>query len=295
MRIDRFRSAWGIAPGANLDNWALVFPKLKAHGYSGVEVDIHGLEPSRDFPLLKELCDQNELEIGLMIHSSWYGYVGPRPLGTKVDHHLTNYRNFLQSVEQLKPSYMNFQSGEDIWDVEESIKFYKGTLAVDQELGVSGRVWHETHRNRSLFTPYATRRILEAVPEIRINADFSHWMVGCERVLDLSEGDKIMMNAIIPHVYHIHARIGTTQASQCPEPTNAVFNEERECFERLWKQVIAARVQDSGPDSRLIFVPEYGPFPYHPIGSAKSHGEVADDEGKRLEVLFREYAASLTA
>jgi hypothetical protein len=25
-------------------------------------------------------------------------------------------------------------------------------------------------------------------------------MVGCERVLDVNEGDKIMMNAIIPHV-----------------------------------------------------------------------------------------------
>lgn len=36
------------------------------------------------------------------------------------------------------------------------------------------------------------------------------------------------------------------------------------------------------------------PFPYHPIGSTKTHGEVADEEGKRLEVLFREYAASLT-
>jgi hypothetical protein len=34
MRIDRFRSAWGIAPGSNLDNWAQIFPQLKAHGYS---------------------------------------------------------------------------------------------------------------------------------------------------------------------------------------------------------------------------------------------------------------------
>jgi hypothetical protein len=53
----------------------------------------------------------------------------------------------------------------DAWDVEESIKFYRGTLAIDEELGVAGRVVHETHRNRSLFTPYATRRVLEAVPQ----------------------------------------------------------------------------------------------------------------------------------
>ena len=53
----------------------------------------------------------------------------------------------------------------DTWDVEESIKFYQGTLAVDKELGLSGRVFHETHRNRSLFTPYTALRILQAVPE----------------------------------------------------------------------------------------------------------------------------------
>lgn len=53
----------------------------------------------------------------------------------------------------------------DTWDVEESIKFYRRTLDVDKELGFSGRVYHETHRNRSLFTPYNAQRILHAVPE----------------------------------------------------------------------------------------------------------------------------------
>lgn len=32
----------------------------------GVEVDIHPLEPSRDFPRLRELCNQTGLELGLM-------------------------------------------------------------------------------------------------------------------------------------------------------------------------------------------------------------------------------------
>lgn len=33
-------------------------------------------------------------------------------------------------------------------------------------------------------------------------------MVGCERVLDLSEGDKVMMDAIIPHVRDTHTGFG---------------------------------------------------------------------------------------
>jgi hypothetical protein len=30
------------------------------------------------------------------------------------------------------------------------------------------------------------------------------------------------------------------------------------------------------------------PYPYHPYGSVRSHGEVADSEGQRLQKLFED-------
>lgn len=36
------------------------------------------------------------------------------------------------------------------------------------------------------------------------------------------------------------------------------------------------------------------PFPYHPYGSAKTYGTVADEEGARLEALFKEIIAKKT-
>ncbi|KAJ5261366.1 hypothetical protein N7478_011961 [Penicillium angulare] len=294
MRIDRFRTVWGVEAGPGLENWAKWFPELKAVGYNGVEVNIHGLDPAKDFARLRQICDELDFDISILAHSHWADYLGPRPVGLEANDHLQNYRALLQLGLALKPVSFNFQSGQDSWDVEESIKFYRGTLDVDKEVGLAGRVYHETHRNRSLFTPYNAQRILEAVPELRITADFSHWMVGCERILDIGEEDRAMMKVIIPHVYHIHARMGTTQASQCPEPLNPVFDEERLCFERLWTQVLQSRFEEN-PDTRIIFVPEYGPFPYHPIGSAKSHGQVADEECKRLTGLFTQFVATLSA
>ncbi|KAJ5771972.1 hypothetical protein N7520_002501 [Penicillium odoratum] len=292
MRIDRFRTTWGIEPGNNLENWAKWFQELKTLGYSGVEVNIHQLDPDNHFPLLRKICDDLDFEISALAHSSWVDYLGPRPVGLKAADHLRNYRAALQLAEPLNPVSFNFQSGEDAWNIEESVKFYRGTLGVDKEFGLSGRVYHETHRNRSLFTPYAAQQILRAVPELRITADFSHWMICLERLLDIGEGDRAMMDSIIPHVYHIHARIGTTQASQCPEPLNPIFEQERLCFERLWTKVIQCRFEQN-PESSIIIVPEYGPFPYHPIGSSKTHGQVADEEGKRLQVAFTQLASSL--
>lgn len=103
-------------------------------------------------------------------------------------------------------------------------------------------------------------------------------------------------------VAHIHARIGTTQASQCPDPTNSVFDLERQFFETIWKQVIT-QFDKSEP---ITFVPEYGqvkiqcldctllmissPFPYHPIGSVLTFSELADKEGSRLQTLFEQWA-----
>ncbi|KAJ5109974.1 hypothetical protein N7532_002619 [Penicillium argentinense] len=295
MKITRHRTAWGVEAGPNLDNWAKWFPELKKHGYHGVQIDIHQLKPDPDFKRLREIADKAELEISVLAHSHWFMYVGPRPVGLKSENHLQNYRDILQSTAQLRPIAINFQSGQDTWDVEESIKFYRGTLQVDKELGLSGLVFHETHRNRSLFTPYTTLQILKAVPEIQITADFSHWMVGCERLLDISEEDRALMDAVVPHVGHLHARIGTTQASQCPEPLNPVFEQERLCMERLWEKIIKSQISRNGSKAEIIFVPEYGPFPYHPFGSAKPYGTVADEEGARLEVLFNEIAAKASA
>lgn len=37
------------------------------------------------------------------------------------------------------------------------------------------------------------------------------------------------------------------------------------------------------------------PFPYHPVGSAKTHSQVADEEGVRLQRVFTESVAELAA
>jgi hypothetical protein len=103
--------------------------------------------------------------------------------------------------------------------------------------------------------------------------------------------------------------MGTTQASQCPDPLNPVFEQERKIFEKIWKDIIT-QADRSEP---ITFVPEYGyvsricrcetprpslttastsPFPYHPIGSVMSFSELADKEGARLQKLFEEWARS---
>ncbi|KAL4731116.1 hypothetical protein ACLX1H_000076 [Fusarium chlamydosporum] len=254
--IKRFRSVWGVESGVNFENWVPWFPHLKSQGYAGVEVDITDRD-SDDLRQLRQVLDDVGLEATVLIHTAWPGYVGARPRDLTPDIHLDIYHQNLERAKILRPVKVNAQSGGDYWNLEESVYFYQKTLEVDKELGLTGMVSHETHRNRSLFTPYAAKYILLKVPELRITADISHWVVVCERLLDLSEEDKEILDLVIPcpEVTHIHARIGTTQSSQCPEPENPVFDLEREFFEKFWLRIVKARSQDS---DLITFVPEYG-------------------------------------
>ena len=38
----------------------------------------------------------------------------------------------------------------------------------------------------------------------------------------------------------------------------------------------------------------FSPFPYHPLVSAKPYGTLADEEGARLEILFKEVVSRKT-
>ena len=62
---------------------------------------------------------------------------------------------------------------------------------------------------------------------------------------------------MVHQVGHIHTRIGTTQSSQCPDPSNPVFTAEREFFEKYWLEIMEWKKRQD-PDCRITWVPEYG-------------------------------------
>lgn len=59
--------------------------------------------------------------------------------------------------------------GSDQWSVDEAVEFFEGSLLVDAEVGLQGKVCHETHRNRAFFSPYTTAKVLKRVPRYEYN------------------------------------------------------------------------------------------------------------------------------
>ncbi|WWC63269.1 uncharacterized protein I303_105869 [Kwoniella dejecticola CBS 10117] len=288
MKVLWFRSTWNI----DHSEWPSLIARSKELGFDGIELNIHRAGPLEGFGELSRLIKSHGLLASVATFSSWTNYIGPRPPGLTADDHLKTYKANLIAARTFDPVVINVQSGVDYWSRETSIEFFRQTLEIDTELGLAGRVCHETHRNRSLFHPYIAADIVKAVPQLRLTADISHWTCVCERLLNISPEDVEVLDRLSPHFQHIHARIGTTQSSQCPDPNDPEYAKERDFFEKTWKEIIRS-VAGKGEKDWISIVPEYGAYPYMPLHHPTNFSDLANDEFKRLKPTLEEFAATL--
>ena len=113
----------------------------------------------------------------------------------------------------------------------------------------------ETHRATCTQDIERTLRLIERHPDIRFNADFSHWYTGLEMVYGDFEQKLNDLQPVFDRVTHLHGRIGTPGCIQTPlqgyEDQPYVAH-----FRAMWTRVCAAFKQQATPQNVLIFAPE---------------------------------------
>jgi sugar phosphate isomerase/epimerase len=99
------------------------------------------------------------------------------------------YQDHIQCLEsqfkfagQCNVAFINCHTGRDIFSFEENVQIFRRLTQLSRSGGIPILV--ETHRGRPTYSAIETRRYLEAVPDLRLTADFSHWMVVHESGLD---------------------------------------------------------------------------------------------------------------
>ena len=99
------------------------------------------------------------------------------------------YHDHIKSLEaqfefagQCDVAFINSQTGRDIFSFRENVETFKRAIQLSQNSGIP--ILIETHRGRPTYSAIETRKYLEALPELRLTADFSHWMVVHESGLD---------------------------------------------------------------------------------------------------------------
>lgn len=279
MQLKLFKTLWGHA-GSVAD---AAREALDA-GFDGLEGQVPADEPAAA-ALAASLSDTG---LAFIAEITTAGSYVPERHAT-VEQHLQDFDAGLRRAQRLSPLRVNCIGGCDAWPFADSLRFFREAVALAAERNMP--VSFETHRGRSLFNPWVTRDIVAALPAIALTADFSHWCVVCERLID-SELDVI--EAIAPRVRHIHARIGYDQGPQVPHPaapeSAAALRAHQHWWQIIWRAQRAQGLQIStmtpefGPDGYLHCLP----FTQAPVADLWSLNRwVAQTERKHFEWFAR--------
>lgn len=229
MELKLFRTLWSVT-----DPLPQVAAEAAAAAFDGLELPAPGDGAELD-AMLRTLGDYGLQWIAEICTAGSYVPYRDADLAT----HIADLEAGLARVAGLGPVKVNCLGGLDAWPLETSLRFFEAGLAAAERHGLE--LCFETHRGRSLFNPWVTAGLVERLPQLRLNADVSHWCVVAERLMD-SEMDTI--EAIAPNVVHIHGRVGYSQGPQVPDPAAPEYAEalasHQRCWEVFWRAQHAA-------------------------------------------------------
>jgi sugar phosphate isomerase/epimerase len=241
QKLRFYQTNWG-----NELSWDAFCGRTKASGYDGIEVWLPNDPESQE--QLKNALEKYGLRIG---------FLNGTDKSIPFDQSLEAYTAHLKKLIAWKPDYINCHTGSDFFSFEENRAFIAAADRLAAESGIP--IYHETHRGRFSYTLPQTLAYLEAITDLKLNLDISHWMVVHESLL---EGKEDVLKTVIDRSHHIHARVGHAEGPQVNDPEAPEWKRALGRHLDIWEQVI--RKQWSASERAFTITTEFGPADYMP-------------------------------
>lgn len=245
MDIRFYRTFWGAR-----SSYIEFADEARADGYDGLEAPVP-LEKSRQADLRAAL---DEHGFDLIAEICTAGSYVPERRATPAQHR-DDFQRKLEAIHQVQARQINCMAGCDAWPLAQSIDFFGELIALAKQAGIP--ISFETHRSRTLFTPWVARDMALALPDLYFTCDFSHWCVVCERLID-TEDDALAV--VAPRARHIHGRVGYDQGPQVPHPAAPEYAAALSAHQRWWELCWQGMQAAGLPQCTLT--PEFGPDGY---------------------------------
>jgi sugar phosphate isomerase/epimerase len=179
------------------------------------------------------------------------------PQTETVEENISRMMKRLHQVAELNPLCINSQTGKDFYSFDDNCRILEAAMNFSVQRGIP--VLHETHRGKFSFHLATLLPYLNRFPEMRLTADFSHFCVVSESLL---EDQTELIETLIPHIGHIHARVGFSQAAQVNDPMAPEWEATLKTHTGWWQKIVDHHLKTG--QKTLTITPEFGPAPYMP-------------------------------
>ena len=249
MKINYCCTYWGCeqdTPKAFVD-------KVLTAGYEGIEISLPPATETFTHLFLKELDAIRKNKPDFIFIAQHLTTPGTDTVGQ----YIRKMEKNLLKLCRYNPTFINSHTGKDFYSFDENCSVLEAVSNISQKTGV--RILHETHRGRFSFHAATLLPYLQKFPQLELVGDLSHFCTVSESLL---ADQQHILELIIPHIKHLHARVGHQQGPQVNNPFAPEWQEHVAVFLAWWKQIISHR--EHADNALFTITPEFGPAPYMP-------------------------------
>ncbi len=160
-----------------------------------------------------------------------------------------------QRAQDLRATTLHLGTGLE--SDAEALRLIEATLSAGEQLRQP--VFIETHRATLTQDIWRTLRWIEFFPELRFNADLSHWYTGLEMPYGDFAAKLDLLAPVFARTRFIHGRIGTAGSMQVSIGTGLRDEPHLSHFRAMWTRCFQGFLRNAPPTDRLPFMPELLP------------------------------------
>ena len=240
-----FQSLWGMelrAPGMPEESMRSNFEKAREAGFAGLCIDL-GAHEVEQFRAAGSLYA--EFEMGCMVNAF------PEEIHDLVP--------VLELAKEFDARMVNVIGGVMPLKVADAVPVVKQWMSDAENIGMP--LLFETHRDSLLNDLYFTLQVMDAVPEMRLCADLSHFVVDRELRMPVPTRDQDYIHKVLARSDCFQGRVANREQVQVqidfPQHQDWVLQ-----FKDWWKEGIRMWRSRNAADAELVFLCELGPRPY---------------------------------
>lgn len=241
-RLEVHQSWWAMRGiGDENGEWSLAkkLAKIVEAGYGGI---MGRLPAPEEAGLWRSLLDHYNLQFGVEAFPE-------EP---------EEFAAFLHKAKQFGVSYVNAQVKDSFVVGEKAINRLKGIIREGKNHGIP--VFVETHRGRITQDLLRTVEYAEALPDLRLTIDLSHYVLAGEMLVPHPQAEACFQK-LLKRTSCIHGRVSNGQQIQAdigPGGEHPMTGR----YMQWWKQGMACWLDEARQGDVLPFVCELGPVPY---------------------------------